>query len=212
MSSFPEALTDRFHRFRHRHFVPNAEQYEELATYGQNPEVMLISCCDSRVDPETIFSAMPGELFVVRNVANLVPPFETDGKFHGIPAAIEFAVLNLRVKHIIVMGHSGCGGVKAALDQSEAIQTEARFISRWMSMLDSARLSVLAANQMSPQAVKVTALEKEGVKTSIKNLRTFPFVSETEEKGRLSLHGAYFDIATGTLSVLNHSRNEFFPL
>jgi len=212
MSSFPEALADRFRRFRHRHFVPNADQYEELAAYGQNPEAMLISCCDSRVDPETIFSAMPGELFVVRNVANLVPPYETTGKFHGVSSAIEFAVMNLRVKHIIVMGHSGCGGVKTALDQSSAIQTDARFISRWMSMLDSARLRVLASHQMSPQAEKLSALEKEGVKTSIKNLRTFPFVSELEEKGRLSLHGAYFDIATGTLSVLNHSRNEFYPL
>ena len=212
MSSFPEVLTDRFRRFKHRHFTPNAEQYEELATYGQNPEVMLISCCDSRVDPETIFSAMPGELFVVRNVANLVPPYETAGEYHGIPAAIEFAVLNLRVKHIIVMGHSGCGGVKAALDQSQAIQTEARFISRWMSMLDSARLRVVSAHQMSPESEKLSALEQEGVKTSIKNLRSFPFVSNTEEKGRLSLHGAYFDIASGTLSVLNHSRNQFYPL
>jgi len=212
MSSFPEVLTDRFRRFKHRHFTPNAEQYEELATYGQSPEVMLISCCDSRVDPETIFSAMPGELFVVRNVANLVPPFETAGEYHGIPAAIEFAVLNLRVKHIIVMGHSGCGGVKAALDQSKAIQTEARFISKWMAMLDSARLRVLSAHQMSPEAEKLSALEQEGVKTSIMNLRSFPFVSNTEEKGRLSLHGAYFDIASGTLSVLNHSRNQFYPL
>jgi len=212
MSSFPEALADRFRRFKHRHFVPNAEQYEELATYGQNPEVMLISCCDSRVDPETIFSAMPGELFVVRNVANLVPPYETAGNYHGVSSAIEFAVMNLRVKHIIVMGHSGCGGVKTALDPSAAIQTEARFITRWMSMLDSARLRVLASHQMSPQAEKLTALEKEGVKTSIKNLRTFPFVSEIEDKGRLSLHGAYFDIAAGSLYILNHSRNEFFPL
>ena len=141
MSSFPENLADRFRRFKHRHFLPNAEQYEELATYGQNPEAMVISCSDSRVDPETIFSAMPGELFVVRNVANLVPPYETGGKFHGVSSAIEFAVLNLRVKHLIVMGHSGCGGVKAALDQSAAIQTEAQFISRWMSMLDDARLA-----------------------------------------------------------------------
>jgi carbonic anhydrase len=212
MSSFPESLTDRFRRFRHRHFVPNADDYEELAAYGQSPEVMIISCCDSRVDPETIFSALPGELFVVRNVANLVPPYETGGKFHGVSSAIEFAVLNLRVKHLVVMGHSGCGGVKAALDQSAAVQTEAHFISRWMSMLDDARLRVLAAHQMRPQAEKQAALEKEGIKTSIKNLRTFPFVSALEDKGRLSLHGAYFDIATGTLSVLNHSRNEFFPL
>jgi carbonic anhydrase len=212
MSSFPENLADRFRRFKQRHFLPNAEQYEELATYGQTPDAMIISCSDSRVDPETIFSAMPGELFVVRNVANLVPPYETGGKFHGVSSAIEFAVLNLRVKHLIVMGHSGCGGVQAALDQSAAIQTESQFISRWMSMLDDARLSVLASHQTRPHAEKQRALEKEGVKTAIKNLRTFPFISQLEDKGRLALHGAYFDIATGTLSVLNHSRNDFFPL
>ena len=212
MSSFPENLADRFRRFKQRHFLPNAEQYEELATYGQTPDAMIISCSDSRVDPETIFGAMPGELFVVRNVANLIPPYETGGKFHGVSAAIEFAALNLRIKHLIVMGHSGCGGVKAALDQSAAIQTEAQFISRWMSMLDDARLHVLASHQTRPHAEKQRALEKEGVKTAIKNLRTFPFISQLEDKGKLSLHGAYFDIATGTLSVLNHSRNEFFAL
>ena len=212
MSSFPESLTDRFRRFKFRHFVPNADHYEELATYGQAPEVMLVSCCDSRVDPETIFSAMPGELFVVRNVANLVPPYETGGKYHGVSTAIEFAVMNLRIKHLVVMGHSGCGGIKACLDQSAAIQTEAKFISSWMSMLDDARLRVLASHQMSSQGEKLKALEMEGVKTSIKNLRTFPFVQDVESKGRLSLHGAYFDIATGTLSVLNHSRGEFFTL
>ena len=212
MSSFPEKLADRYRRFHHRHFLPKAEEYQELATHGQSPQAMVISCSDSRVDPETIFSAMPGEMFVVRNVANLVPPYETGGKFHGVSSAIEFAVLNLRIKHLIIMGHSGCGGVKAALDQSAAIQTEAQFISRWMSMLDDARLRVLAAHQMSPQHEKQAALEQEGIKYSIKNLRTFPFVADAENRGKLSLHGAYFDISTGTLSVLNHSRGEFFPL
>lgn len=212
MSSFPEHLCDRYRRFKHRIYVPNADHYEELATYGQNPEVMLISCCDSRVDPETIFNAMPGELFVVRNVANLVPPYETGGKYHGVSTAVEFAAMNLRVKHIVVLGHSGCGGVKACLDQTAAIQTEARFISSWMSMLDDARLRIVAAHQLSPQAEQLTLLEQEGVKLSIRHLRTFPFIADLENKGRLSLHGAYFDIKSGTLSVLNHSRNEFFPL
>ena len=212
MSSFPENLTDRYRRFKHRIFYPNAEDYEELATFGQSPDTMLVSCCDSRVLPETIFNAMPGELFVVRNVANLVPPYELGGKFHGVSAAIEFAVLNLRVKNIIVMGHSGCGGIKTALDQAAAIQTEALFISRWMSMLDEARLTVLAAHQTSTDAQRLQALEKEGIKTSIKNLRTFPFVQEREQKGRLDLHGAHFDIKSGTLSVLSHSRGDFFPL
>ncbi|MGH7949082.1 MAG: carbonic anhydrase [Candidatus Binataceae bacterium] len=173
---------------------------------------MIVSCCDSRVDPETIFNAMPGELFVARNVANLVPPYETGGKYHGVSASIEFAVMNLRVKHLIILGHSGCGGVRAALDQTAAIETEAKFISRWMSMLDDARLSVLAAHQMSSTAEKLVALEKEGIKTSIKNLRTFPIVADLETRGKLNLHGAHFDIASGTLSVLNHSRGEFFPL
>lgn len=212
MSSFPETLTDRYRRFRHRHFVPNADQYEELATYGQNPDTMIISCSDSRVDPETIFNAMPGELFIVRNVANLVPPYEVSGKYHGVSAAMEFAVLNLRIKHLIIMGHSGCGGVKAALDQSAAIQTEAHFISKWMSMLDEARLAVLSAHQTSSASVRQEALEKEAVKQSISNLRTFPFIREQEEKGRLSLHGAHFDIKSGTLTVLNHSRGAFYPL
>ena len=164
MSSFPEKLADRYRRFHHRHFLPKAEEYEELAAYGQSPEAMIVSCSDSRVDPETIFSAMPGELFVVRNVANLIPPYETGGKFHGVSSAIEFAVLNLRVKHMIVMGHSGCGGVKAALDQSAAKQTEAQFISRWMSMLDDARLRVVAAHQTATEAERQAALEKEGVR------------------------------------------------
>ncbi len=212
MSSFPETLTDRYRRFKHRHFAPNADHYEELATYGQNPDTMVISCSDSRVDPETIFSAMPGELFIVRNVANLVPPYETGGKYHGVSTAVEFAVMNLRIQNLIVMGHSGCGGIKAALDQSAAIQTEAQFISRWMSMLDEARLSVLASHQNKPQAVKQEALEKEGIKQAIKNMRTFPFVRDQEERGRLSLHGAHFDIRTGTLTVLNHSRGMFYPL
>jgi carbonic anhydrase len=212
MSLFPETLTDRYRRFKHRIFVPNADQYEELATYGQDPEIMMISCSDSRVDPETIFSAMPGELFVVRNVANLVPPYETSGKFHGVSAAIEFAVLNLRIKHLVVLGHAGCGGVKAALDQAAAIQTEAHFISRWMSMLDEARLSVLASHQMKSTRERQDALERESIKLSIKNLRTFPFVREREDKGKLNIHGAHFDIKTGTLSVLSHSRGEFFTL
>lgn len=212
MSHLPDTLTDRYRRFKHRHFVPNQDQYEELAKYGQNPEVMIVSCCDSRVDPETIFSAMPGELFVMRNVANLVPPYETGGQYHGVSAALEFAILNLRVKHLVVMGHSGCGGIKAALDQSAAKETEARFISTWMSMLDDARLSVLAAHQMRPAAERIRALELEGVRASLKNLRTFPCIQTLEGKGRLALHGTHFDIATGILSVLNHTTGKFYAL
>lgn len=212
MANFPQHLTERFHRFRFRHFDQNRDRYEELAAYGQNPDVMIVSCCDSRCDPETIFSAIPGELFVVRNVANLIPPFETGGKFHGVSAALEFAVLNLRVKHIVIMGHSSCGGIKAAIAQGAAKQTDAMFISRWMSMLDDCRMRVLAAHQGSSSSVINHVMSLEAIKVSITNLRSFPFIAELENKSKISLYGAYFDIATGDLSVLNPSNGEFHIL
>ena len=212
MSQFPEHLTDRFRRFKFRHFAPNQDHYEKLAAEGQTPDVMIVSCCDSRVDPETIFSAMPGELFVVRNVANLVPPFETQGKYHGVSAALEFAALNLRVKHIVVMGHSGCGGVRACLDHEALRQTEAAFVTNWMSMLDGARDRVLAANPGGDPAELRRALEREGIKTSLDNLRTFPCIQALEAKGRIKLHGTYFDIAEGSLSVLDPATAELVAL
>lgn len=212
MAHFPQHLTDRFLRFKFRHFDQNRDRYEELANFGQSPDVMVVSCCDSRCDPETIFSAMPGELFVVRNVANLIPPFETGGKFHGVSAALEFAALNLRVKHIVIMGHSGCGGIKATLDQGTARQTDAMFISRWMSMLDDCRLAVLSSNQGASRQDLLETLEREAVKVSLRNLRSFPFISDMENQSKLSLHGAFFDIGSGNLLVLNPQNGEFHPL
>lgn len=209
MTHFPDALADRFRRFKYRHFAPNIDHYEALADHGQSPEFMVVSCCDSRVDPETIFSAMPGELFVVRNVANLVPPYETLGKYHGVSAALEFAVLNLRVKHIVVLGHSGCGGIRACLDASAARQTEAQFIANWMSMLDAARETIDARLPRGSLAERRRALELEAVTASLANLRSFPCVQILEGKGRLALHGAYFDIASGTLTALNPATGEF---
>jgi carbonic anhydrase len=209
MPDFPDHLIDRFRRFKFRHFAPNQDQYERLASEGQSPEVMMVSCCDSRVDPETIFSAMPGELFVVRNVANLIPPYETQGKYHGVSAALEFAALNLRVKHIVILGHSGCGGIHACLQRNATRQTGDEFISSWMSMLDGAREKVTITLAGRPHAEVRTALEREGIKTSLANLRTFPCIQGLEAKGRLALHGAYFDIASGTLLVLDQITGEF---
>lgn len=208
MTQLPENLADRYRRFKFRHFAQNQDHYETLASHGQNPEVMMVSCCDSRVDPETIFAAMPGEMFVVRNVANLVPPFETNGKYHGVSAALEFAALNLRVKHIVIMGHSGCGGVRACLERDAARQTKAEFIKNWMSMLDDARDRVLASGVPAGPEQR-SLLEREAVKTSLANLRTFPCIQTLEGKGRISLHGAYFDIASGTLQVLNAATGTF---
>ncbi len=212
LASFPEHLKDRYLRFRFRHFDNNRGHYEDLASNGQNPDVMIVSCCDSRCDPETIFSAMPGELFVVRNVANLIPPYETGGGFHGVSAALEFAVLNLRVKHIVIMGHSGCGGIKAALDGNRTKQTEAQFISRWMSMLDHARAELTVTHQGDMRHVLVEKLEREAINVSLANLRTFPFVLEQERAGRLSLYGTHFDIALGELTVLDQATGAYLPV
>ena len=212
MKQFPEHLADRFRRFKYRHFAPNQDHYEKLAAEGQSPDVMIVSCSDSRVDPEMLFSAMPGELFVVRNVANLVPPFETQGKYHGVSAALEFAALNIRVKHIVVLGHSGCGGVRACLDHNAARQTKAEFIVNWMSMLDGARDKVIAAHEGAPENQLRAALEREGIKTSLANLRTFPCIQILEGRGSSQLHGAHFDIASGTLEVLDRESGEFVSL
>jgi carbonic anhydrase len=212
MSYFPDHLADRYRRFKLRHFIPHQDDYERLASQGQSPDVMIVSCCDSRVEPEAVFSAMPGELFTVRNVANLVPPYETDGKYHGVSAALEFAVLNIRVKHIVVMGHSSCGGVRACVEHDATRQTASEFIANWMSMLDGARDRIVGASPgRSPAEIRMT-LEREGVKVSLANLRTFPCVQALEGKGRLALHGAYFDIASGQLSVLNEATGDFVPL
>lgn len=210
--AFPEALVDRFRRFKHRHFGPNIGHYKRLATFGQHPDTMVVSCCDSRVDPETIFSAMPGELFIVRNVANLVPPCETEGRFHGVSAALEFASLSLKVSHIVVMGHAGCGGVKAAFSETNAQQTAAPFISGWISMLDEARERVISANTGADRDALQRALELEGVKSSINNLRTFPCIKSLEDCGRLKLHGVFFDIEQGALWALNERANAFYEV
>lgn len=212
MATFPEDLRDRYHRFKFRHFTPNQEHYELLAQEGQHPETMIVSCCDSRCDPETIFSAMPGELFVVRNVANLVPPFETSGKYHGVSAALEFAALTLRVRNIVVLAHSGCGGVQACINHEAIRQTEAQFIANWMSLLHESRDRLALELAGHPPGEMRSAMEQETVRTSLKNLRTFPCIQALESKGRLSLHGAYFDIATGVLTSLNHATDEFIPV
>ena len=212
MTHFPDHLADRYRRFRFRHFAQHEDHFVDLASKGQNPDVMVVSCSDSRVDPEQIFSALAGELFVVRNVASLVPPYETTGRFHGVSAALEFAVLNLRVKHIVVMGHSGCGGVRACLEHTAARQTEAQFISNWMSMLDNARDEVIKRRPTAATGEHLAALEREGVKVSLANLRTFPCVQQLEQRGRLQLHGAHFDIATGQLDVLHPITGAFVPL
>lgn len=209
MKNFPNELIASYKKFKTRVFEPNSKHYEDLASFGQNPETMIISCCDSRVDPETIFNMGPGELFVVRNVANLVPPFETQGSYHGVSAAIEFAVLNLHVKNVVILGHSKCGGISAALDSSATKQTEANFISKWMSILNGPKEKVLNKCAHCDHDTKAYELEKDGIIHSLENLRTFPCVKILEDKGRLGLYGAHYDIKTGELKIYNEAENKF---
>lgn len=194
-------LIDGYYRFRGNEWIDERERWNELAG-GQTPRIMVIACSDSRVDPATIFGTRPGEVFVVRNVANLVPPFDPSGGLHGVSAALEFAVTSLEVEEILVLGHGQCGGVKASLSGAltDARPGEGGFVAAWIKLLDEARERVVAEHGTGAEGQE--ALEQEGVKVSIANLQTFPFVKERIEAGRLTLHGAVFAIADGKLRIL----------
>lgn len=177
------------------------QRYRELAE-GQTPDTLIIACCDSRAAPETIFNAGPGELFVLRNVANLVPTFQPDAGQHGTSAAIEFAVNALGVKNIVVMGHGRCGGIRAALDPNGAPLAQGDFIGKWMSMLGPVADQVAAYTALTSKE-RQTMLERLSIRNSINNLRTFPYVRQLEDEGKLQVHGAWFDISTGELWVMD---------
>lgn len=203
-----DALVSGYQRFRSSSWEAQHERWAELKE-GQAPGVMVIACSDSRVDPNQIFDTLPGEMFVVRNVAAMVPPFEIGGGLHGVSAAIEFAVTQLKVAEILVLGHGACGGVNAALTQrfADAKPGEGGFIASWIALLDEARERVLAEHGDAPDLGR--AMELEAVKVSIANLRTFPFVTEGEQAGRLKLHGALFCIADGLLHVLDEPSGSY---
>ncbi len=206
--AFPEKLIDGYGRYRERGYIRYQEDYERLEIYGQHPEVMVISCCDSRVTPEGIFGAGPGELFVVRNVANLVPPYTPDDDYHSTSAALEFAVQALKVKHIVVMGHKRCGGVAAFLNQDSVPLSPGDFIGKWMTLLEPAA-ETLACLEIGSEDDRQLAMEYAGVRQSLANLRTFPCVSILEEKGRLKLHGSWFDIGSGELRLMDPDSGAF---
>ncbi len=205
MTDFSDLL-DGYQRFRTSEYRRHRDRWSELSE-GQSPRVMVIACSDSRVDPAQIFDTVPGEIFVVRNVANLVPPFEDDASRHGVSAALEFAVTQLEVPEIVVLGHGACGGVHAAISQRFKSQPAGRggFIAHWVDMLDEARERIVAEHGTGPEAIR--ALELETVRVSIANLRTFPCIPEGEAAGRLTIHGAYFAIADGVLHVMDEHGN-----
>lgn len=191
-----EKLIDGYRRFRANQWPERRMTFQELAREGQSPRTMVVACCDSRVDPSMIFGAAPGELFVVRNVANLVPPYAPDGRVHATSAALEFGVCVLEVRDLIVMGHAMCGGIRALLQGSPMPADD--FLGSWMSVAESAKRRVLESRTEDPQ----TACEQEAVKLSLDNLRSFPWIRQRIDAGKLHTHGATFDIRSGVLSFL----------
>jgi carbonic anhydrase len=202
-----ERLSDGYRRFRAGHYNDERARYEQLAREGQKPRTMIVACSDSRSAPETIFDAGPGELFVVRNVAALVPVYAPDAKSHGASAALEFAVLGLEVDSIVVMGHGRCGGVAAALDPASRL-TDTDFIGAWVADLRTLDEQTPASTAGGP-AERQRLIEHLSVQLSLEHLRTFPWIAERERAGSLALHGAWFDIALGELHAL--ARGEWIP-
>ncbi len=199
-----------YRQFRETYFRANKAFIEDLMSQGQAPKVLMIACSDSRIDPSLKFDVAPGEMFIVRNVANLVPPFDADGHAHGTSAALEFAVRNLQVEHIIVMGHARCGGITALMNQPLLEPNGAGdFVAAWMQIAQPAREKALKTT--STPAAAQRCCEHEAVKISLDNLLTFPWVKSAIDEGKLQTHGWYFDLETATLSILDKATGAFHP-
>lgn len=211
MADFDD-LIQGYRRFRATDWQHERARWAELAE-GQRPRIMIIACSDSRSEPSRIFDAAPGEIFTVRNIANLVPPYEPDSAHHGVSAALEFAVTQLKVEEIVVLGHGFCGGCAAALTSQfdGAEPGEGGFIANWIDILDEARDKVLATHSRPLGRAAFLQMEHESVRISLRNLREFPFVEEQEAAGKLKLRGAFFAIADGILYLLDEKSGRFEP-
>ena len=203
-----DRLIAGFRVFRAKYFEQRPGLYEGLASGGQSPEVLVIACSDSRVDPAILLNAEPGELFVVRNVANLVPPYQPDGHYHGTSAALEFAVRDLGVRHIVVLGHSRCGGIDALCRNLAGNPLPREFIGPWVSI---AKPATEACEHQRTDEAQARAIGHAAVRTSVANLRTFPWVTDAEATGRLALHGWWFDLDAGALLGLD-AAGDFGPV
>ena len=206
----PDYLVQRYYGWKATTFANNKSWFHKLAKDGQYPRAMIISCCDSRVHVTSIFGSDAGEFFIHRNIANLVPPFKKDEDYHGTSAAIEYAVKSLKIPHIIVLGHSTCGGVKASYDyfsgNNPNLKEDSNFVASWLEILRPSFNSV--SNELSDEH-KISKLEKEAVLTSVKNLTTFPFIKEALKEGSLSIHGLWHNIGTGELMYYDNKTNDF---
>jgi carbonic anhydrase len=208
--SSPRLLIEGFQRFRERHFAEDRARFQDLVQFGQTPKTLVVACCDSRVDPALVLDCAPGDLFVVRNVANLVPPAENQGHYHGTSAALEFGVRNLRVQHVIVLGHAQCGGIHALLEGS--VDKDESFIAGWMEIADAARKQVEQEHANASSEVRHRACEQQAILVSLENLQTFSWIRERVERGELALHGWYFDIERGELLGYNAATSKFETL
>ena len=194
-------------RFKEGYYQQNKQKLSELAKQGQSPKIAIVSCSDSRVDPTTILDCEPGDLFVIRNVANLIPPCESSDSLHGTSAAIEYAVMDLKVESIIVLGHSNCGGIKALMDTPPCTTPET-FTSKWMQQLEGVRTEVLKHNHKSENTC-YHECEEKGIIHSLNNLMTFPWVKERVEAGQLYVHGWHYDLDNGSLYAKSKDSDEF---
>ena len=208
--SFPDRLVEGYTAFLGGRLREEQSRYQELAESGQAPQIMVVGCCDSRVSPEVIFDARPGELFVVRNVANIIPPYEPDGHAHGVSAALEFGIAALKIKHIVVLGHAQCGGVRAFAEDAEPL-SPGDFIGNCMKLMAPAMDKVGPRGALS-SADYLQKLEQANIVNSIDNLMTFPRLAKMIERDAVMVHGAYFGVATGALSVRDRDSGEFRPI
>jgi len=206
--SFPERLIAGYRAFLKGRLPAEQNRYRTLAETGQSPEAMVIGCCDSRVSPEVIFDAGPGELFVARNVANLVPPYAPDSAQRAMSSALEFAVQALKVRHIVVLGHARCGGIRAFAAQSAPL-SPGDFIGKWMELIAPAAEALGPRHRFADNAEYLTQLEHASIAKTLDNLMTFPWIAAPVNGGKLELHGAYFDVATGLLSVRDPATGTF---
>ena len=206
-----DKLIAGYARFRDGYYQQNRELLLTLALEGQSPKIAIVSCCDSRVEPTIILDCEPGDLFVIRNVANLVPPCESHDTFHGTSAALEFAVTGLEVESIIVLGHSQCGGIKALMDGPEASAPKS-FISTWMQQLEDVRSDILSDDAFDSHEQRCHACEQQGIFRSLKNLMSFPWIGERVNRGTLRLHGWYYDLNSAELYALRADTREFLKI
>jgi carbonic anhydrase len=205
------AFVEGFGRFQEKYFAGDDSIFDRLRE-GQNPTALVISCCDSRTDPAMLLGANPGDIFVVRNVGNLVPPYKNGAEMPGIRADIEFAIKGLSVSHIIILGHSGCGGIRALMDGEGITENHYEFIGNWVSIAREARDRVFRELPQEPDAVKSRACEHFAIGVSLRNLTSFPWIRERVEAGTLALHGWYFDISAGELLAYSPEAQAFAPL